>query len=173
MASQYNILYLKPFDQHHKQLIKPMSFWIPTSRMLWQVRDNSPKTQVDYFHMNLQDSPYQPTHDIPRKQKLNWSAYRNSYSLPSTTIFLQSHKIASISSRMLNLRKRMPLRSLKSSNDHYHLHMNPITMHPNYLVLHLVLLLHAQWRFWGIRTKWYYRTKSIHLTLIVPIPSNF
>jgi len=133
-----------------------MSFWITTSRMLWQVRDNSPYNPSRLFsHEFVQDSPYQPTHDIPRTQKLNWSAYPNSYSLPSATIFLQSHKIASISSSMLNLRKRMPLQSnsLKSPNDHYHLHMNPI-MHPNYLVLHLVLLLHAQWRFWGIRTKW-------------------
>jgi len=40
----------------------------------------------------------------------------------------------------------MPLQAnfFKSpNNDHHRLHMNPITMHPNDLVLHLILLLHV------------------------------
>jgi hypothetical protein len=90
---------------------------------------------------NLHCSPYQPTHDIQEKN-FTWSAYAYRFSLSSTTILLWPHITTPISWTIPNLKKIMPLQTIffQYLNVHHHLHMNPIIIHLDDLLIYTMFI---------------------------------
>jgi hypothetical protein len=89
------------------------------------------KSQIYMIHLTNPPMLY-------KKTKFTWSAYAYRYSFPSTTILLWPHITTPISWIIPNLNKIMPLQtsSFKYLNVHHHLHMNPITIHLDDLLLY-------------------------------------